>query len=70
MHRGCRFYAEEQFSFRVRELAPGALRVLDMQDFHALRAGAGTPALRLLHARTNCLDYGLVLMPRCACECG
>jgi hypothetical protein len=33
-----RFYAEEAFSFRVRELAPAALRVLDMQDFHALRA--------------------------------
>ena len=26
-----RFYAEEAFSFRVRELAPQALRVLDMQ---------------------------------------
>ena len=26
-----RFYAEEAFSFRVRELAPRALRVLDMQ---------------------------------------
>jgi hypothetical protein len=33
-----RFYCEEAFSFRVRELAPGALRVLDMQDMHALRA--------------------------------
>ena len=26
-----RFYAEEMFSFRVRELCPQALRVLDMQ---------------------------------------
>ncbi|GAB4821957.1 hypothetical protein N2152v2_009003 [Parachlorella kessleri] len=34
-----RFYAEEAFSFRVRDLAPGALRVLDMQDVHFLRAG-------------------------------
>ena len=31
---------EETFSFRVRELAPGALRVLDMQDMEALRRGA------------------------------
>ena len=28
-----RFYAEEMFSFRVRELCPGALRVLDMQGW-------------------------------------
>jgi hypothetical protein len=34
-----RFYTEEAFSFRVRELAPRALRVLDMQDVHFLRAG-------------------------------
>ncbi|KAK9811810.1 hypothetical protein WJX72_010518 [[Myrmecia] bisecta] len=34
-----RFYAEEAFSFRVRELAPQALRVVDMQDMHFLREG-------------------------------
>jgi hypothetical protein len=34
-----RFMAEEAYSFRVRELAPDALRVLDMQDLHALRKG-------------------------------
>lgn len=34
-----RFMAEEAYSFRVRELAPNALRVLDMQDLHALRKG-------------------------------
>jgi len=34
-----RFFTEEAFSFRVRELAPAALRVLDMQDMHALRRG-------------------------------
>ena len=34
-----RFMAEEAYSFRVRELAPDALRVLDMQDLHALRRG-------------------------------
>lgn len=34
-----RFIAEEAFSFRIRELAPDALRVLDMQDCHALRSG-------------------------------
>lgn len=38
-----RFYAEEAFSFRVRELAPGALRVLDMQVGWAVLGG-------LLHA--------------------
>lgn len=34
-----RFFTEEAFSFRVRELAPDALRVLDMQDVHSLRRG-------------------------------
>ena len=34
-----RFYSEEAYSFRTRELAPGAMRLLDMQDFHALRGG-------------------------------
>ena len=33
-----RFYAEEAYSFRVREAASRVLRCLDMQDFHALRA--------------------------------
>ncbi|KAL0047950.1 hypothetical protein WJX82_003974 [Trebouxia sp. C0006] len=32
-----RFYSEEAYSFRVRNIAPGALRVLDMQDMHCLR---------------------------------
>jgi O-antigen biosynthesis protein len=32
-----RFLAEEAFSFRVRAVCPEALRVLDMQDVHALR---------------------------------
>jgi hypothetical protein len=32
-----RFFTEEAFSFRVRELAPEAIRVLDMQDMHSLR---------------------------------
>ncbi len=34
-----RYYAEEAFSFMVRQHAPQAMRVLDMQDFHALRQG-------------------------------
>ena len=34
-----RFYSEEAFSFRVRELCPDALLVLDMQDIHSLRIG-------------------------------
>ena len=37
---GRRMACEETFSFRVRALAPGALRVLDMQDMEALRRGA------------------------------
>ena len=32
-----RFLAEEAYSFRVREMCSDALRVLDMQDCHALR---------------------------------
>ena len=34
-----RYYAEEAFSFMVCQHAPHAMRVLDMQDFHALRQG-------------------------------
>ena len=36
-----RYYAEEAYSFMVRQHAPQAMRVLDMQDFHALRQGRG-----------------------------
>ncbi len=32
-----RFYAEEMYSFRVRDILPDALRILDMQDVHFLR---------------------------------
>jgi hypothetical protein len=32
-----RFYTEEQMGWRVAEICPNALRVLDMEDFHALR---------------------------------
>lgn len=34
-----RFYAEEAYSFRIREHVPNALLVLDMQDLHSLRIG-------------------------------
>ena len=34
-----RFYAEEAFSFHVRQHLPETLRILDMQDMHALRQG-------------------------------
>ena len=34
-----RFYAEEAYSFRIREQCPTALRILDMQDVHSLRMG-------------------------------
>lgn len=34
-----RFYAEEMFSFHVKDLLPNALRILDMQDVHFLREG-------------------------------
>ncbi len=37
--RFCRFYSEEAYSFRVCDIAPEALRVLDMQDMHCLRKG-------------------------------
>ena len=32
-----RFYCEEAFSFRVKDICPQALRVVDMQDVHFLR---------------------------------
>ena len=32
-----RFMMEEQFGWRVAQACPGALRVLDMEDFHSLR---------------------------------
>ena len=35
----CRFYTEEAFSFLVHRHAPDCLRILDMQDLHALRQG-------------------------------
>ena len=34
-----RFYAEEAYSFRIKELCPNALLILDMQDVHSLRIG-------------------------------
>lgn len=34
-----RFYAEEAYSFIVREECPNAMRILDMQDIHSLRIG-------------------------------
>ncbi|SHI88060.1 Glycosyltransferase involved in cell wall bisynthesis [Pseudozobellia thermophila] len=33
-----RFLTEEQFGWRVAEFAPGALRILDTEDLHSLRA--------------------------------
>uniref|UniRef100_A0A061SL83 Glycosyltransferase family 4 protein n=1 Tax=Tetraselmis sp. GSL018 TaxID=582737 RepID=A0A061SL83_9CHLO len=41
-----RFFAEEAFSFVVRETCPEALRVLDTQDLHFLRAGRQEQAAR------------------------
>lgn len=37
-----RFYAEEAFSFTIKEVCPDALRILDMQDVHSLRIGRQT----------------------------
>lgn len=34
-----RFYAEEAYSFIIKEVCPDALRILDMQDVHSLRIG-------------------------------
>ncbi len=51
----CRFYSEEAYSFRVRDIAPGALRVLDMQDMHCLRKGAQVPyAVMHQHMHYQC----------------
>ena len=50
----CRFIAEEAFSFRMRELAPDALRILDMQDFHTLRNGACSLALHAAYFTLIC----------------
>ncbi|KAK9812031.1 hypothetical protein WJX73_010341 [Symbiochloris irregularis] len=51
-----RFYTEEAFSFRVREVMPEALLVLDMQDLHCLRKArqaAGLEGGTLLEAMTR-----------------
>eukprot|EP00887_Chlorella_sp_A99_P006444 scaffold3.g6444.t1 len=61
-----RFYAEEFYSSRVRELAPDALRVLDMQDMHSLRGAreaavrAGAPAAAVLACRPGAGDPDLL----------
>ncbi len=53
----CRFYSEEAYSFRVRNIAPGALRVLDMQDMHCLRKGAQVPyAVMHQHMHYQCCE--------------
>ena len=55
-----RFYAEEMFSFRVKEIVPDALRVLDMQDVHFLREARQARAKELDSGTTtikNILDY-------------
>ena len=54
-----RFIAEEAFSFRIREVAPDALRVLDMQDCHALRSGI-PPSLTLEPHRHCCLHGNVI----------
>ncbi len=37
-----RFVSEEQFGWRVAQFAPGALRILDTEDLHSLRAARKT----------------------------
>jgi glycosyltransferase involved in cell wall biosynthesis len=57
-----RFTTEEMFSFRVRELAPRALRIVDTQDVHSLRrargalVAAGAPPAAVLAARPDAND--------------
>lgn len=34
-----RFYTEEQFGWKVDELVPNCIKILDTQDFHSLRLG-------------------------------
>ena len=48
-----RFYAEEMYSFRVKERFPHALRVLDMQDCHFLREGRQEMATKKKEATMN-----------------
>eukprot|EP00850_Spirogloea_muscicola_P017017 SM000142S00531 [mRNA] locus=s142:126906:135045:- [translate_table: standard] len=61
-----RFTIEEAFSFRVRELCPGALRVLDTCDLHFLRLGRmgviskGGSILEALHHRPAATSAELV----------
>ncbi len=61
-----RFTTEEMFSFRIRELAPSALRVVDTQDLHALRRAraalhdAGASAAAILAACPDASDADTV----------
>lgn len=63
MYPWSRFYAEEAFSFHVQQQLPDTLRVLDMQDMHALRQGE---AVRVQQARANVgqLDEGMLWRTR------
>ena len=61
-----RFYSEEQFSFGVKKLRPNVLRILDMQDSHALRLSRqrcvmqqGGSIMDALHAFPNAGDAAL-----------
>ncbi|KAL7547143.1 hypothetical protein ACHAWF_010461 [Thalassiosira exigua] len=51
-----RFYAEEAFSFRIRETCPSALLVLDMQDVHSLRLGRQCLVEEADSAVSDCSD--------------
>ena len=58
-----RYYAEEAWSHDVRMAAPGAMRILDTQDIHGLRAnrqrmaaGGCTDVEEVLRARPNAQD--------------
>ena len=55
----CRFYSEEAYSFRVRDIVPDALRVLDMQDMHCLRKGAHV-AYAVMHQHLHHQCFGAV----------
>ncbi|MEA1785328.1 glycosyltransferase [Arenibacter sp. GZD96] len=47
-----RFYTEEQFGWRIAEQVPDALRILDTEDLHSLRA-----------AREHCVKVGIPFTP-------
>lgn len=66
----CRFYTEEAYSFRVRSVAPNALRILDMQDMHSLRKGSLVCSALLFSNNSKSPDASVALPAVCSTACG